>query len=79
LGFFIEPLLSSTRAKSIIGVAQGAFGDGGGELGGVGGGGGGGCGGTLAARTIGSHCGGLAPPRMRPRVFELRVGKPQES
>ena len=40
--------------------------------GGEGGGGEGGGSSTPAARTIGSHCGGLAPPRMKSRVFELR-------
>ena len=60
------------------GGSEGEGGGGEGEGGGGEGGGGGGGGGTLAARTIGSHCGGLAPPRMRPRVFELRVRKPQE-
>ena len=40
--------------------------------GGEGGGGEGEGSSTPAARTIGIHCGGLAPPRMRLRVFELR-------
>ena len=45
LGLFIEPLSSSTRAKS-TGVAQGGLGDGGGGLGGGDGGGGEGAGGV---------------------------------
>ena len=39
--------------------------------GGEGGGGEGEGSSTPPARRIGSHCGGLAPPRMRSRVFEL--------
>ena len=49
---FMEPLSSSTRAKS-IGVAQGGLGDGG-----AGGGGGNRCGTALKAKSIGNHCGG---------------------
>ena len=51
---FIEPLSSSTRAKS-IGVAQGGLG-----AGGAGGDGGNRCGTALKAKSIGNHCGGTA-------------------
>ena len=52
------------------GMGEGVPGSEGG--GGEGGGGEGEGSSTPAARTIGSHCGGLAPPRMKSRVFELR-------
>ena len=52
------------------GMGEGVPGSEGG--GGEGGGGEGEGSSTPAARTIGSHCGGLAPPRMKSRVVELR-------
>ena len=76
LHFFLVPIyvLYGGGNDGDSGIGEGVPGSecGGGE------GGEGECSSTPAARTIGSHCGGLAPPRMKSRVFELRVGKPQE-